>query len=184
MPALLAALLPATPAHASRHRLEAIVSLSPALVLPGQPQHPPKLVDLGVVARVLHAVHPSHLLVLEQHLAANLSEIAALHYTFPAFDALDHALHRGRHHSRPDIFRALRSHRQRARHAQLRIQLGGRVGEDGEGAVGRLRIHGNQLGAAAADDGDEGRRGQREQRVRGDAGGEGAQEFLAVLLQC
>lgn len=124
----------------------------------------PYLRHLSVASRRLHAVRPRTLAVLEQELAADLLEVAALERLPACAEALEYRLHRVDEHVGLHVL-GLSAKIERASHAQVVVELAGWVGVDGERAARRLRVHGDQLGPPAPNDGDEGRRGEREEVV-------------------
>ena len=119
---------------------------------------------------------------LKQKLAADLLPVPALergavgHLLDALQDALEARLEDARLH-----VRGRGAERQRADHAELRVELARGVGVDGEGGVGDGGVPVDEGGVAAADDGDEGGEGEGEEGGRGDGFGEGGDVLLAVL---
>lgn len=103
---------------------------------------------------VSHAMTPRNRAVFKQKFPAHLPIIAAFSRTPPAFEALD----KGSGHDGEERFlhvlRTLGAEIERSGHAEEVVEFARGVGVDGEGAVGGLSVHGDEIGMAAADDDD------------------------------
>src|SRR5690242_1111091 len=147
---------------------------------PVQPYQRPYLLDFAVAPRRAHAMHPRALAALEEELAADLLEIAALEGFAARGQPLEDGLHAVDQQVRLHVC-GFGAEVECACHAEVVVDFACRLGVDGEGARGCCGVHGDELRAAAADDGDGGWGREGEESFGGNGGGEGAEVFLAVL---
>lgn len=147
---------------------------------PVQPDQRPYLLDFAVAPRRAHAMHPRALAALEEELAADLLEIAALEGFAACGQPLEDGLHAVDQQVRLHVC-GFGAEVECACHAEVVVDFARRLGVDGEGAGGCCGVHGNELRAAAADDGYGGWGREGEEGFRSYGGGERAEVFLAVL---
>lgn len=134
-----------------------------------------------MVARVAHAMAPHRPALLDHELAAHLPEIAAGERFAARAEGLDEGAERGRGDAKLHVFGRFGAEVEGAGHAEGGVEALGGVGVDGEGAGGGARVHGDEVGLAAAYDGDFDGVGEGEEGGGGEDGREGAEVFLAVL---
>ena len=173
------------PPHHAPHTLTPLPPGDPAIPL--QPEHAFDLGNLGMIARVPHAMDPAHLatialaVTLDHELAADLPVVATLEGIAAGAEALDDGLHGGAEDAALDVVGLGLAEVEGADHAELLVERAVRVAVDGVRAGRGFGVDGDELGLAAADDGDGGGDGEVLEGAGGDGGGEGAKVFLAVL---
>jgi len=94
---------------------------------------------------------------------------------------LDEGAESGRGDAELHVFGGCGAEVEGAGHAENGVEALRGVGVDGERAGGGARVHGDEVGLAAAYDGDFGGGGEGEEGGGSEDGGEGAEVFLAVL---
>ena len=136
--------------------------------------------DLHVVSCGLHSMREHAFSVLKQKLAAHLLHVAALPSLLARAQSLEDRLHRIDEHVGLHVC-GLVAKFQGSCHAELVVQFACWLGVDGKRARGGIRVHGNQLWLAAADDRNGSGSWQRQEVFWLDRGRHGTQILLTVL---
>ena len=122
-----------------------------------------------MIARVAHATTPGHLVVLEEELPPDLSEVTTRQHIPARFDLLDEASE-GDGHEGALLVCGHVARVQGARHAEEVVEFPCRVGVDGKRTLCFSLVHGYEVGLTATDDDDFGGWREGGERSGGDGG--------------